>query len=475
MRLPVDRALKLQPELSAPTLATVTSAFAPGHLSRRQVLGAGVGLSAAALTLTACSGNSTGTASASATTSPAVPATLDNAQEAADAVIALAKWGAASGSFGIASVLVENSTGRVLGQQVNSVDGVLSSSTSVDAGQVFPLDPTAHGERKMTYWYFENREKLSLPEPSALTIITSLDPCAMCTGTVLEAGFNVGVFAIDTFAGINYNSSGTFLDLPEPLRSQALARFGYYAATGGRAFQGSKTVAFANDTVSQSSLDECHSVYEDSASSPRNARKSSNTPPSQLTNPATGTVAAPVRAAYQQAFPQAFQIRIKNFRQPTAQIQQLLANLVDSTPGASNAVAFIDPFGNVVCAAADSYQTNPVAACLQNVLQTYERTRFALMDDPKTAQVANKTLTSPVNGTFVFLYAPSMRVATNYANVGAYGSTFGSPAPIPNPSPFQYFLPPRKGTVAEMHEAISQMAPLYSQHAQINPERVSSS
>lgn len=475
MRLPTERALKLQPELSEPRLATVNPVEVPGRISRRHLLGAGVGLSAAALTLTACSGNSTGEASASATTSPVMPATIDNAQEAADAVIALAKWGAASGSFGIASVLVENSTGRVLGQQVNSVDGVLSANTSVDAGKVFPLDPTAHGERKMTYWYFENREKLSLPEPSALTIITSLDPCAMCTGTVLEAGFNVGVFAIDTFAGINYNSTGQFLDLPEPLRSQALARFGYYAATGGRSFQGSKTVAFAHDAVSQSSLDECHSVYEDSASNPRSARQASSTPPSELTNPANGSSAAPVRAAYQQSFSQAFDTKIKNFRQPTAQIQQLLSDLVDSTPGASNAVAFIDPFGNVVCAAADSYQEIPVATCLQNVLQTYEQTRFALMDDPKTAEVASKTLTSPVNGTFAFLYAPSMRVATNYANVGAYGSTFGSPAPIPNPSPFQYFLPPRKGTVAEMHTAISQMAPLYSQHAQINPQKVSSS
>ncbi len=385
----------------------------------------------------------------------------------------MAKWGAATGSFGIASILVENASGKIIGAQANSVDGRLSSTTSVEAGNLYPFDPTAHGERKMTYWYFEHQSKLSLPDPRELTIITSLDPCAMCTGTLLEAGFNVGVFAIDDFAGINFDSSGKFADLPQPLRAQALARFGYYGAEGGRAFQGNDAVAFARTMVSQASLDECHSVYQDNADNPRSARADSSTDPSTLSDPATDPQAEPIRAAFQKSFPQAFKIRISNFRKPTRQIQTMLTSLVDDTVGAKNAVAFIDPFGNLVCASADTFPGNPVATCLQNVLQTYEKTRFALMDDAQTAPVANKTLTSPVNGTFVFLYAPSMRIATDYANVGAYGSTFGSPAPITSPSPFQYFLPPRRGTAAEMRQAISQMAPLYSQHIKIDPQKVS--
>lgn len=446
-------------------------------LSRRQVLGTGVGLSAAALTLGACATDAGSTSSVTAppapTASPVLPKTIANAQEAADAVLSVAAWGATSGSYGIASILVENATGRLVAAQANSVDRTLAPDTTVDAGQIYSYDATEHGERKMAYWYFENRSRLSLPSPRDLTIITSLDPCAMCAGTLLATGFNVGVLAIDDFAGINYTSRGTFQTLPEPLRGQALARFGYYAADGGRAYQGSSTVAFARTEISQASLDEAHSVYEDNTSAPRSAHQASNTDPSGLTDPATDAQAASIRTAYQKYLPQAFTIKVPNYREPTTAVKSLLQELLSTAPEATNAVALLDSFGNVVCAAADSFDTNPVATCFQNVVQTYMRTRFDLLNSAATAQIANTTLTSPVNGTFVFLHAPSMRVATDYANVGAYGSVFGGPAPVSSPSPFQYFLPPQRGTTAEMYQAISQMAPLYSQHIKINPQKVS--
>jgi hypothetical protein len=43
----------------------------------------------------------------------------------------------------------------------------------------------------------------------------------MCTGTLLTAGFNVAVVAIDDFAGINYDSTFTFTSLPPSLRALA--------------------------------------------------------------------------------------------------------------------------------------------------------------------------------------------------------------------------------------------------------------
>ena len=72
----------------------------------------------------------------------------------------------------------------------------------------------------------------------------------------------------------------------------------------------------------------------------------------------------------------------------------------------------------------------------------------------------------------MFLNAPSPRVATSFADLGAYGSTVGTKAPVLDPSPFQYFEPPLSGTVSELRKVIAAMPPLYSQLVAINPQPV---
>ena len=62
---------------------------------------------------------------------------------------------------------------------------------------------------------------LGLPKPSELTVVTSLDPCAQCAGSLLAAGFNVGVVAFDDPSGINYTFDCTYPDLPPDLRALA--------------------------------------------------------------------------------------------------------------------------------------------------------------------------------------------------------------------------------------------------------------
>ncbi|UUZ51661.1 hypothetical protein LP420_11320 [Massilia sp. B-10] len=68
----------------------------------------------------------------------------------------------------------------------------------VSEGLIF--DPTAHGERQLIDWYFAERGGAALPPPEEITIVTSLDPCAMCSGAILAHRFNVVVAAIDTKA-----------------------------------------------------------------------------------------------------------------------------------------------------------------------------------------------------------------------------------------------------------------------------------
>lgn len=406
--------------------------------------------------------------------------TVSNAEEAGQLVLQYARYGQSLGSYAIAGALIHNATGNVIGAVAsnvlfaiqNRVSAYLDPQVSGGSSDSFPYDPTAHGERQLTYWYYENREKLGLPPANDITLVTSLDPCAMCTGTVLEAGFNVGVFAIDPFAGINYDSSGTFADLPEPLRTQAKRRFGYYGTQGGRAYVGGPTVAFSGTLANQSTLDDCYNVYKSSTDKVLSSRKDSAVDPSALSDPATNPQATPVIDAYKKACPQAFALKLANYRKPTPELRALLIKLRDSTPGATTAAAFIDPFGNLVSAFADSQATNPAATALQNVVQTYAHTRFGLMNSPSTHDIARNSLTNEKHGTFVFLNAPSPRAATSFADLGAYGSVMGGKPPVPEPSPFQYYLPPLRGTVAELNEVIKNMPPLYSQSVQIQPQAV---
>jgi hypothetical protein len=79
----------------------------------------------------------------------------------------------------------------------------------------------------------------------------------MCTGTLLTAGFNVAVVAIDDFAGINYDSTFTFTSLPPSLRALAKSKFGYYACGNSaqdpsiyvRTYIGGPRVKFKESTV----------------------------------------------------------------------------------------------------------------------------------------------------------------------------------------------------------------------------------
>src|SRR4051794_9226408 len=60
------------------------------------------------------------------------------------------------------------------------------------------MDPTAHGERQLVDWYHEQVALgANLPPPDRISVITSLDPCCMCTGAILSAGFRAVTVAED--------------------------------------------------------------------------------------------------------------------------------------------------------------------------------------------------------------------------------------------------------------------------------------
>jgi cytosine deaminase len=395
---------------------------------------------------------------------------LADAEQAGALVLWLANQAARDGSFGIAGAMFDNASGRVLQMIPNRVMERLRPEVATTDGETFTHDPTAHGERQLVSWYYANRGALALPEASQLTVVTSLDPCVMCTGALVTAGFNVGVVAPDTFSGINYTQTGEFADLPTNVRAAVLRTFGYYAVAGGRGYQGAATVPFAATQLSQDTFNGCEDTYQISATEVRQSRKDSGTDPAALKDPTTTTGGRAVLTAYRKMYPQAFELRLPSADKPDAALRQVLTQVRDGTPGATNAVAFVDPFGNVVLVMADTAQVSPVATAFMNVAQTYSTTRFELMNDRDTNGVAKATLTSPKYGTFVFLNAPDPGTAGSLLDLGGYGSTVES-AP-PKPGNFQYFDPPLTGTMAALEREIAALPPLYSQLIKISPQQV---
>lgn len=381
---------------------------------------------------------------------------------------------ASQGTFAVGGCIVENSTGRIIHAMHNSVLKPLQCTDDV-----FTYDPTAHGERQLVYWYYENRSRLSLPAPHELTIVTSLDPCAMCAGTILAAGFNVGVIALDDYAGINCHNDFSFKTLPVSLCELARQRFGYYAAAGMvdgsfvkvRDYVGGPAVAFRDTAITPDVLDKCGSLFQDSLVKVRTSSSEAGLPPSELSDPSLLTDNSATIKHFRSIYPDAFKLKLELPCQ-RSELLDLLQRVRQSEPGAKNAVALLDPFGNVVLCLPDTFAQSPVHTAFMNVTRMYALTRYELMDDIASRQEAQQHLTHPKYGTFVFLHAPNPHEPNTIMTLGAYGSTMEGPLPestIPN---LQYLLPPLEGSIDELHSVISSLPPFYTDLVNIRIEPV---
>src|SRR5262249_24066338 len=119
--------------------------------------------------------------------------TIRNADDAAARAVALAEEAGNNGTFAVGGLLVDNS-GRIIAEAINAVirDDRLS-------------DPTAHVERQLVDWFADRRYRGLRLSPRDVTIVSSLDPCAMCAGAILRSGMRVITVAEDNYAGVHKN------------------------------------------------------------------------------------------------------------------------------------------------------------------------------------------------------------------------------------------------------------------------------
>ncbi len=388
-------------------------------------------------------------------TDPPFPTQVGDAEQAAGVVLDMVRAALKQRTFAVGGLLVETTTGRVIQALHNNVIRQLPHETDSS----FTWDPTAHGERQLVSWYYANAGRLSLPPPEQLSVVTSLDPCAQCAGSLMTAGFNVGVIAFDDVAGVNYTLDAEFTGLPERFRPLAKQTFGYYAITDERAHTGSVAPIYSDLPVSQATAAGCLDVFIESRGVVENVRKSTNLDPSKMIDPATLPNSSPVRQTLTTLFPQAFTMRLADYRRPDDALRRLLEDLVSAQPLAVNAVALIDPFGNLVAAAPDTFDVSPINTGFMNVVEGYSQARFELAANPATKDAGARSLTNPKYGTFVWLHAPSPDQTTTIKDLGIYDLTIEGDIPVTSPSQFQYYLPPTTGTEAELREMIQIMAP----------------
>ncbi|CAN7543871.1 nucleoside deaminase [Pseudoduganella sp. LjRoot289] len=380
---------------------------------------------------------------------------------AAEAIVAKTQ-----GTFGVGGAMLDQ-FGTVLKSLHNNV---------IRQGLVF--DPTAHGERQLIDWYYAERAKgTPLPEPQDITIVTSLDPCCMCTGAILAGGFSVMVAATDANAGINYDSSASFDALPEGLRPQAQASFAYPAVLGdsqyARAAHGMAPKSFfIGKTIGEPTQALCSLVFEATAKGAM-ALFDSDPPRSRLKDPATLSVKHAIVCALKKVYPEALTVRCQP-QKPDVQLVPALQTAMARDKvmgGKGDAVALLDSFGNLLLCMPGRRNKSDIRTAFMECTRAYAQLRYKLMEHatPEQREEIRQYLGHPKDGTFVFANGPDDG-ALSFMELGAYGSTMEGELPASNPAQFQYVLPalPQR----ELEHICASMPPLYRHLIRIRPVQV---
>jgi len=387
---------------------------------------------------------------------------LSSAEQVAQRVLELARESVELGSRGVGGVLLDNRNGEVIREGRNYRFLPVDPAVASRPDEVLTFDPTAHGETALVGWYVSNRRRLALPDPADLTIVASLDPCAMCTGSILTMGFNAAVVAHDPTGGMNATMDGRYRTLTPRLRSQALDSIGFYAIAGERSYFGPQQIPFRRSSVTAQTARACQEVF---ISPGKGKPVDYAVPVDQVINPLSLPASDPFRLAMQQVWPEAGAVRVASPYHPSKELKAYLQHLVGQSPGALNAVAFIDRFGNLLTARADNPRRMPFGTAFMNTTQSYARGRYELFNDPRTHEAARQALAAPEHGSFIWLHAPDPDTAPTLKDIGAYGATMG----VRNPGGFQFYEPPLRGTYARLLEQIAFLPPFFTQSVDISP------
>lgn len=339
-------------------------------------------------------------------------------------------------------------------------------------------DPTAHAERQLIDWYFAEQAKgRQLPPPQDITIVTTLDPCCMCTGAILAAGFNVVAAAPDRDAGVNHDENAAFAALPERLQEQAARHFCYPAVLGSSSYARPASGAapksfFIGKTISEPTQALCSLVFEATTEGAME-RFAADLPVAQLKCPTTLSSGHRIVRELKKLYPDALSYRCTP-QQPDEGLapflQQAMARDRDQG-GEGDAVALLDSFGNLLLCMPGRMTQSGIRTAFMETTRAYAQLRYKLMVDASQSQreEVRQYLGHPKDGTFVFALGPD-HSALSFMNLGAYGSTMEGPLSPHNPAQLQYVLP--RMPQGDLTALCASLPPLYRHVIRIRPVQV---
>ena len=365
---------------------------------------------------------------------------MKQAQEASD-----------SGTFGVGGILMDLD-GNIICEMHNRV--ITGSRIN---------DPTAHGERQIVDWYLANKEKEHLPEPEKCILITTLDPCVMCTGALAQVQFNkVIVVALDDYAGINWEGSADCHALDgTDCQKYVKEHFAYPEVTGEmsrKAFGAdlSDLKLFSDVSVTSETLKGCQDAFGLTADAVRDKVSSSAVSLEDIQNPADLEPTHPVRKYLEESFGSDF--LACTYTGDSA--EDFLNYIQKEHPGFSG-VAYFDMFGNLLYLAEDDDKISTQSAFMK-VTRKYAAVRNT---EPIEGYEINKYLANPKYGHFVYMNCPQISAKT-IMELGAIGSTLENTSE----HPIMYFY--GKENQPAIDALIKKLPPLYNKNINIRFEPV---
>ncbi|MDR2733578.1 MAG: nucleoside deaminase [Spirochaetota bacterium] len=336
---------------------------------------------------------------------------ISTIEEAVQSALQEARAAEAKGTYGVGGALIDLRSGRLLKTMESSV---------VVNGRL--IDPTAHGERKLVDWYFAQENRADLVKPQDAAIITSLDPCCMCTGSILIGGFRAIIAAPDDKAGINYDGTNSFLPFDRPLQT-----FYYPGVRDGefaREEYGVPPDIFQQTDLRAETHRACLDAFVSGAANARRVIREMNIPVEKLQDLAA-SAETPLRALY----PYALGYRAPKRGCPDRKLLPYLeeaAHADAANGGDGDAAAFLDYFGNLLICMPGQKNRSPIRTAYMEMIRAYSRLRYDLAQENASALA---WLHEPKHGTIV-LYRGFDKGARGLVDLGAYGSTISGGRPV---------------------------------------------
>jgi len=257
-------------------------------------------------------------------------------------------------------------------------------------------------------------------------MVTTIDPCMMCIGAILEVGFKLVVLATNNIAGLNFLNKPNLTFLNDAMTKQVKTNFSYPAVNASNSFSRAASFApvpklFKSTEINNTTYALIENLFEATTPVVRNALHSAITPNNlvDLTTLPTDHLA---RTLLKAKFPESLSYR----NQTNDEVDEQLAPILKAAAkqdiengGIGDAVALLDHFGNLICCLPGDQNRSPIKTALMRVIREYSKFRYDVL--MAEGELALKHFSRLKYCKIISLYGLNIS-PKSLMEIGAYGS-----------------------------------------------------